>query len=166
MYFHRANKIKPGQQICLEGIRKTIDILQCTICNPNVHLKITNNLIDHQEKSIDKINLLNRPPLRQYLSPIEAPLTKYTDKEANRLLKDMAKDRKLFLNLYNNKQSSAGLNSNLYFIDISIFFKSVLPVWIKLKYMPRTQFLLLNFNFNFFIKLNVFMLMTKQLRNI
>jgi hypothetical protein len=109
MYFHRANKIKSGQQVCLEGIRKTIDILQCTICNSTVHLTITNNLIDNQEKQIDKINLLNRPPIRKQLPSVELPLTEYTDKEENRLLNEMTKDRKLFINLYKDKQSSAGL---------------------------------------------------------
>jgi hypothetical protein len=110
MYFHRGNKIKSSQQICLEGIRKTIDILQCTICNPNVHLTITNNLIDNHEESIDKINLLNRPPIRKYYSSDSKPLREYTYKEGNRLLNEMAKDRNLFINLYNDKQSSAGLD--------------------------------------------------------
>lgn len=166
MYFHRANKIKSGQQVCLEGIRKTIDILQCTICNSTVHLTITNNLIDNQEKQIDKINLLNRPPIRKQLPSVELPLTEYTDKEANRLLNEMTKDRKLFINLYKDKQSSAGLEWNLFFVDILIFLKTALPVWIKLKWKQTARSLLLNHNFNFFIKPNVFMLMKKRLGNI
>jgi hypothetical protein len=110
MYFHRANKIKPAQQICLEGIHKTTEILECTICNPNIHLTITNNLNNNKEKQIKKINLLNRSPIRKQLPSVEIPLTQYTDKEANRLLIEIAKDRKLLINIYTDKQSSTGLD--------------------------------------------------------
>jgi len=108
MYFHRANKVKPAQQICLEGIHKTTEILECTICNPNIHLTITSNLINNKEKLINQINLLNRPPIRKQIPSIELPLTEYTDQDANRLLIEIAKDRKLLINLYTDKQSSAG----------------------------------------------------------
>jgi hypothetical protein len=109
MYFHRANKVKPAQQICLEGIHKTTEILECTICNPNIHLTITSNLINNnKEKQINQINLLNRQPIRKQIPSIELPLTEYTDQDANRLLIEIAKDRKLLINLYKDKQSSAG----------------------------------------------------------
>lgn len=110
MYFHRANKVKPGQAICLEGIRKTTEILQCTICNPNIHLTITGNLMHAQEKPINKGGLLNRPPIRKALPSAELPLTEYTDKDANRLLNEVAKDRKLLIDLFTDKQPSAGLD--------------------------------------------------------
>jgi hypothetical protein len=114
MYFHRANKIKPAQMTCLEGIRKTTEILECTICNPNIHLTITNYLITNKEQQKNKTNLLNRPPIRKQLPSMDIPLTEYTDKEANRLLIEVAKDRKLLIDIYTNKQSSAGLNSSLH----------------------------------------------------
>lgn len=113
MYFHRANKIKPAQQICLEGIHKSTEILQCTICNPNIHLTIPSNLIVNQEKkSVNKINLLNRSPIRKELSTVELSLTEYTDDDANRLLAEIAKDRKLLINLYLDQQYAAGLCRN------------------------------------------------------
>ncbi|CAF2973746.1 unnamed protein product [Rotaria socialis] len=109
MYFHRANKVKPAQQTCIEGIRKTTEILECTICNPHVHLTVSNNLVNVQEKQIEQnANLLNRPPIRKSLPSIEIPLTEYTNREANRLLIEVAKDRKLLINLYNDKQPSVG----------------------------------------------------------
>ncbi|CAF1007480.1 unnamed protein product [Rotaria sordida] len=108
MYFHRANKVKPAQQTCIEGIRKTTEILECTICNPHIHLTITSNLANIQDKEINKTNLLNRPSIRKPLPSIEIPLTEYTDKEANRLLIEVAKDRKLLINLYKDKQPSVG----------------------------------------------------------
>jgi hypothetical protein len=110
MYFHRANKIKPAQQICLEGIRKITDILECTICNSNIHLTITNNLNNNNNNKEKQINLLNRSPIRKQLPLIEIPLTKYTDKEANQFLVEIAKDRKLLINIYKDKQSLTGLN--------------------------------------------------------
>jgi hypothetical protein len=113
MYFHRANKVKPAQQTCLEGIRKATEILECTICNPNIHLTITTDLITNKEQQINKTNLLNRPPIRKQLPSIEIPLTEYTDKEANRLLIEVAKDRKLLIDIYTNKQPSSGLDSNM-----------------------------------------------------
>jgi hypothetical protein len=127
MYFHRANKIKPAQYICLEGIRKSTEILECTICNPNIHLTITSNLINIKEKPIDQTNLLNRPPIRKELPSIEPPLTEYTDKEATRLLNEIAKDRKLLINLYTDQQSSPGLSEKL-FIFLSFFFHQILLV--------------------------------------
>ncbi|UJR31869.1 hypothetical protein I4U23_019343 [Adineta vaga] len=108
MYFHRANKIKPAQQTCLEGIQKATEILECTICNPNIHLTITNHLIQVKEKPSNKINLLHRSPIRKQVPPNEIPLTQYVNKEANRLLIEVAKDRKLLIDLYTDKQSSAG----------------------------------------------------------
>ena len=108
MYFHRANKVKPNQQLCLEGIRKTSEILQCTICNPDIHLTITSNLIHMKEKPITKPNLLNRPPIRKEFSSIESPLTEYADQEAIRLLNEVAKDRKLLIDLYTDNQASTG----------------------------------------------------------
>ncbi|CAF1071369.1 unnamed protein product [Adineta ricciae] len=69
MYFHRANKIKPAQQTCLEGIRKATEILECTICNSNIHLMITSNLIHSKEKQSKQIDLLHRPPIRQAPDP-------------------------------------------------------------------------------------------------
>ncbi|CAF1655211.1 unnamed protein product [Rotaria magnacalcarata] len=109
MYFHRANKVKPAQQTCVEGIRKTTEILECTICNPHVHLTVSNNLVNVQEKKIEQnVNLLNRPPIRKSLPSIEIPLTEYTNREANRLLIEVAKDRKLLINLYNDKQPAVG----------------------------------------------------------
>ncbi|CAF3707789.1 unnamed protein product [Rotaria sp. Silwood1] len=108
MYFHRANKVKPAQQTCIEGIRKTTEILECTICNSHIHLTITSNLVNIQDKKINKINLLNRSPIRKSLSSIKIPLTEYTDKEANRLLIEVSKDRKLLINLYKDKQPTVG----------------------------------------------------------
>ncbi|CAF1042342.1 unnamed protein product [Adineta steineri] len=108
LYFHRANKIKPAQQTCLEGIRKATEILECTICNPNIHLTITSNLINIKPKQLNKTNLLNRLPIRKQLPSIEKPLTEYTDNEANRLLVEVAKDRKLLIDLYTDKQPSTG----------------------------------------------------------
>ena len=64
MYFHRANKIKPAQLTCLEGIQKATEILECTICNSNIHLTITGNLIHSKEKQSKQIDLLRRPPIR------------------------------------------------------------------------------------------------------
>jgi len=118
MYFHRANKIKPAQQICLEGIRKATEILECTICNPNIHLTITSDLIHMKQKQINKISLLNRSPIRKQLPSVEIPLTEYTDKEANRLLIEVAKDRKLLINLYTDKQPTTGL----YYLTFSLVF--------------------------------------------
>lgn len=108
MYFYRANKIKPAQQTCLEGIRKATEILECTICNSNIHLTITSNLIRSKEKQSNEIDLLRRPPIRQQLPSIELPLTQYTNREANKLLIEVAKDRKLLIDLYTDKQASAG----------------------------------------------------------
>jgi hypothetical protein len=123
MYFHRANKIKPGQQICLEGICKTTEILECTICNSNIHLTITSNLINNKDKQINKKNLLNRSPIRKELSSIVLPLTEYTDNDAKRLLIEIAKDRKLLINLYIDKQISAGLNKKIILFRFFIFFE-------------------------------------------
>jgi len=120
MYFHRANKIKPAQQICLEGIRKATEILECTICNPNIHLTITSDLIHMKQKQINQISLLNRSPIRKQLPSVEIPLTEYTDKEANRLLIEVAKDRKLLINLYKDKQPTTGL----YYLIFSLVFLS------------------------------------------
>jgi hypothetical protein len=127
MFFHRANKVKPAQQTCLDGIRKGTEILQCTICNPNIHLTITGNLVNIKEEKIIKVNLLNRSPIRRQLPSFEMPLTEYTDKEANRLLVEIAKDRKLLINLYTDKQSSAGLSDNI-FSSLFSSFNKVLPV--------------------------------------
>jgi hypothetical protein len=121
MYFHRANKIKPAQQTCLEGIRKATEILECTICNSNIHLTITNNLMDPKEKQSHQPNLLSRPPIRKRLPSAEVPLTEYTNKEADRLLAEVAKDRRLLLDLYGDNQSSAGLYENrLVLISLSL----------------------------------------------
>lgn len=111
MYFYRANKIKPTQQICLEGIEKTKEILQCTICNHSVQLTITNDLTRINEQQITKVNsnLLHRLPIRKEISTIEQPLTEYTDREADRLLLEIAKDRQLLINVYKDSQLSAGL---------------------------------------------------------
>ena len=118
MYFHRANKIKPAQQTCLEGIQKATEILECTICNPTVHLTITNNLMHPKGKPRPKANLLSRPPIRKRLPSSEIPLTEYTNKEANRLLVEVAKDRRLLLDLYGDNQSSAGLCDHLAVLEL------------------------------------------------
>lgn len=68
MYFHRANKIKPAQQICLEGIRKITDILECTICNSNIHLTITNNLNNNNN---------NKQSRKSFSSPSTTTTTTY-----------------------------------------------------------------------------------------
>ena len=110
MYFHRANKAKPGQQVCLDGIRKTTEILDCTICNPHINFILTNGSVNIKEEQINKTNLLNRPPIKKQLSSVEMPLTKYTDKETNRLLAQVAKDRKLLITLHSDQQPIAGLH--------------------------------------------------------
>ncbi len=115
MYFHRANQIKPAQHICLEGIRKTSEILECTICNPQIHLTTTRNLLKMKDKQSQQITLLHRPPIRKQLPSVELPLTVYTEQEANRLLIEIAKDRQLLMNLSADQQTSAGGISNLYF---------------------------------------------------
>lgn len=117
MYFHRANKVKPAQQTCLEGIEKTTEILECTICNPNIHLTMTNNLINSQDNIINTPNLLNRPPIRKQLPSTDLPLTEYTNKEANRLLAEVANDRRLLINLFHDKQPSVGLLYNIYVLS-------------------------------------------------
>lgn len=121
MYFHRANRIKPGQMICLEGIDKSTEILQCTICNPNIHLSLTNNLIHLQEKPTDETNLLNRPPVRKPVPSIEQPLTEYTNRDADRLLTVVARDRKLLLDLVKDEQCPTGLDEIIIVVDIFIF---------------------------------------------
>lgn len=110
MYFYRANKIKPNQQICLEGIDKTTEILQCTICNRSTQLTITNDLTNINDQKVKPINsnLLHRSPIRKQTTTIERPLTEYTDREANRLLLEIGKDRKLLVHLYTDQQLSAG----------------------------------------------------------
>ncbi|CAF1051525.1 unnamed protein product [Adineta ricciae] len=51
---------------------------------------------------------ISPPPIRQQLPSIELPLTQYTNKEANKLLIEVAKDRKLLIDLYTDKQASSG----------------------------------------------------------
>ena len=108
MYFHRANKVKPSQQICLEGIRKATEILECTICNPNIHLTITSNSAPIRADPLRTISLLNRPPIRKAVSSVALPLTEYADREATRLLSEVAKDRKLLIHLYRDQQAALG----------------------------------------------------------
>ncbi|CAF0877773.1 unnamed protein product [Adineta ricciae] len=51
---------------------------------------------------------ISLPPIRQQLSPTELPLTRYTNREASKLLIEVAKDRKLLIDLYTDKQASSG----------------------------------------------------------
>lgn len=110
MFFHRANKIKAAQQTCLDGIRKATEILQCTICNKNVHLTVKNDQINsiRNDSKTRHVELLHREPIRRVASPIDSPLTKYSDRETNRLLIQVAKDRKLLIDLSKDNQSSLG----------------------------------------------------------
>ncbi|CAF4374335.1 unnamed protein product, partial [Rotaria sp. Silwood2] len=146
MYFHRANKVKPAQQTCIEGVRKTTEILECTICNPHIHLTITSNLVNIQDKQINKTNLLNRPPIRKPLPSIEIPLTEYTDKEANRLLIEVAKDRRLLINLYKDKQSSVGFTG----LDKAKTdaHQSISIIESQLKFLDKAECLHVNENFS------------------
>lgn len=122
MYFHRANRIKPGQTICLEGIAKSTEILQCTICHSNLHLSMTKHFIDKQEKPIDQISLLNRPPIRKVILPVKQSLTEYTDEDANRLLNEVSKDRQVLIDLVTDEQSSTGLFDEIFvFVKLSRF---------------------------------------------
>lgn len=121
MYFHRANRIKPGQTICLEGIDKSTEILQCTICNSNLHLTMTKNFIDTQDKSTEHISLLNRPPIRKPIPPVEQVLTKYTNEDANRLLNEVGKDRQVLIDLVMDEQSSAGWSELFLFLFVESF---------------------------------------------
>ncbi|CAF0937338.1 unnamed protein product [Didymodactylos carnosus] len=108
MYFHRANKIKPQQPNCVEGIRKATEILECTICSPHAKLTISGdlNFFKNEEKSVP--NIRSRPPIRRQSSTPPVVLTEYSKKEANRLLIEIAKDRKLLLNLCTDLQPIAG----------------------------------------------------------
>lgn len=148
MYFHRANKVKPGQEICIEGIRKTTEILECTICNSQVHLTITSNLINLKEQQTEKdTNLLNRSPISKTLPSNQIPLTKYKNKEANRLLIEVAKDRKLLVDIYKDTQSTVGLYLEYTFIYIILYlFDKVLMVWTKQKLKLIKRYQLLNLN--------------------
>lgn len=120
MFFHRANKIKASQQTCLDGIRKATEILQCTICNKNVRLTVKNdqmNSIENDSKT-QHVELFHRKPIRRISSAIDSPLTKYSDRETNRLLIQVAKDRKLLIDLSKDNQSLLGKNQRKnYLID-------------------------------------------------
>ena len=118
MYFHRANKVKSSQPTCLDGIRKATEILECTICNPNVRLTIGSNAATKVEPSTPHSSLLDRPPIRKPAPAIDLPLTAYTDHEANRLLFAIGKDRKLLIDLYRDKQTLAGWSRSLFLVVV------------------------------------------------
>jgi hypothetical protein len=116
VYFHRANRIKSGQQTCLDGIRKATDILQCTICNTNNHLSMTIRTNSFKKmSSVDNDGLLNRPVIRRRLPSIPLPLTNYNDREVNRLLAEIGQDRQLLVNIDKDVQTSAG---RIRFVDM------------------------------------------------
>ena len=108
MYFYRANQLKASQPTCLDGIRKATEILRCTICQKNVQLTVKNNHEDEQRQPTQRAELLPRVPIRRASATIDSPLTRYTEREANRLLIQVAKDRKLLIDLSKENQSSLG----------------------------------------------------------
>lgn len=108
MYFHRANQLKASQPTCLDGIRKATEILRCTICQKNVQLTVKNKNEDEQRQPTQRAELLPRVPIRRASATIDSPLTRYTEREANRLLIQVAKDRKLLIDLSKENQSSLG----------------------------------------------------------
>lgn len=112
MYFHRANRIKSGQVESLQGIEKATEILRCTICNENLQLTTKSSFLsttNDDEKT--RHFLFNRPAIRKILPPIQSTLTNFKNREANRLLAEIAKDRQLLIKLSNDEQNSDGSNS-------------------------------------------------------
>lgn len=124
MFFHRANRIKPGQEFCLEQIEKITEILRCTVSQNKIRLTINELFLPTEETTQNETNLLRRSAENKNQRIFVANKSKrFSDGELRRIFKQIDPDRRLFTRIDNEPQSS-----NV-FPGSKVFFEKTEPVF-------------------------------------